>query len=578
MPMRLVLVLLLAVATLNLAAGAEADHVAAIQETETKAQKDVRMAWWRAARFGMFIHWGLYSIPAKGEWVMCNDKIPVADYKALAAQFNPTKFDADAWVAVAKAAGMKYMVITAKHHDGFAMFDSKVDPFNIVDATPFKRDPMKELAAACQKAGIKFGFYYSQSQDWTAVGGAARFGHWDKAQDGDYATYFKTKAIPQVQELLSNYQPFPAVIWFDTPTSMTPEIAGEMVKVLNQHPNLIWNNRLGASYSGDTETPEGSIPTKGYPGRDWETCMTLNDSWGYNKGDLRFKSTQTLLDNLIDIASKGGNYLLNVGPDSTGTIPQPEVDRLLQIGKWLDVNGAAIYGTSGSPFHQALDWGRVTQSPGKLYLHVFNWPADGKFRVPITNQVTKAYLLASPQTSLAMTKDHDGVVVQLPGTPPSTDALPTVAVLEINGSPACLFWVRQADNGVLTLTADDAILEGDSINLGNGSGEPALFWSYVTNYAHWNIRINKPGTYKVAMEYALDPSSPGVTITITAGDQTMTAVPPKTANWGEYKLADVGTITFPHAGDYDFKFSGVKNGPYNYLVDPLRKLVLTPVP
>jgi alpha-L-fucosidase len=577
--MRIFLVLLFLVfASARFAMAADDAHVPAIQETETKAQKDARMAWWRAARFGMFIHWGLYALPAKGEWVLNNDKIPVATYKALATQFNPTQFDANAWVSLAKVAGMKYMVITAKHHDGFAMFDSKVDPFNIVDATPFKRDPLKELAAACEKQGIKLGFYYSQSQDWTAPGGAARFGHWDKAQDGDYATYFHTKAIPQVKELLNNYKPFPAVLWFDTPTSMTPELAGDMVKVLNQYPQLIWNNRLGAGYSGDTETPEGSIPTKGYPGRDWETCMTLNDSWGYNKGDQRFKSTQTLLDNLIDIASKGGNYLLNVGPDATGIIPQPEVDRLKEIGQWLDVNGAAIYGTSGSPFHQSLTWGRVTQSPGKLYLHVFDWPADGKIRVPISNQVTKAYLLAQPRTVLAHTSDHDGVVVQLPGEPAAASALPTVAVLEFVGPPVCLFWVMQADDGVLTLTADDAILVGDSINLGNGSGQPALFWSYVTNYAHWNIRIKKPGTYKVAMEYALDPSSPGSTITMTAGDQTLTAIPPKTANWGDYKLVEVGTIKFPRAGDYDFKFSGTKNGPYNYLVDPLRKLVLTPTP
>ena len=218
--------------------------VPAIQDTETPAQRDARMEWWREARFGMFIHWGLYSIPAGtwdgkqipgiGEWIMNNASIPVADYKALAPEFNPTSFNAHDIVALAKSAGMKYIVITSKHHDGFAMFDSKANPFNIVDATPFKRDPLQELAAECRKQGIKLGFYYSQDQDWTAPGGAAyKTGdhdppthHWDKAQDGDFDTYLHTKAIPQIKELFSNYGEFPAVIWFDTPTNdMTPAAA-----------------------------------------------------------------------------------------------------------------------------------------------------------------------------------------------------------------------------------------------------------------------------------------------------------------------------------------------------------------
>jgi alpha-L-fucosidase len=323
------------------------------------------MAWWREARFGMFIHWGLYSVPAGtwdgqqipslGEWIMNNASIPVADYKALAPKFNPTGFSAHDIVALAKSAGMKYIVITAKHHDGFAMFDSKANPFNIVAATPFHRDPLRELAEECRKQGLKLGFYYSQDQDWTAPGASAILRgkhdpithHWDKAQDGDFDTYLHTKAIPQIKELLSNYGDFPAVVWFDTPTAnMTPERAAEIVALVNQHPNLIWNNRLGGTYKGDTETPEQFIPAQGYPGRDWEACMTINDTWGYKSYDTNFKSTETLLRNLIDIASKGGNYLLNVGPDSNGVIPAPEADRLRAMGQWLAVNGEAIYSTT----------------------------------------------------------------------------------------------------------------------------------------------------------------------------------------------------------------------------------------
>ena len=274
----------------------------------------------------------------------------MAQYQQLAPHFNPTRFDADAWVSMARDAGVKYIVITAKHHDGFAMFRSKANPFNIYDATPFHRDPLKELAAACQKYGLRLGFYYSQDQDWTAPGAAAIHGHWDKAQDGSFARYLEDKAIPQLKELLAHYQPFPSVIWFDTPTDeMTPELAGKIVTLLNRYPNLIWNNRLGGGYKGDTQTPEQKIPGRGFPGEDWETCMTINGTWGYKQNDHNFKSPETLLRNLIDIASKGGNYLLNVGPDATGVIPQPEVDRLLAIGRWLKVNGEAIYGTGPTP-------------------------------------------------------------------------------------------------------------------------------------------------------------------------------------------------------------------------------------
>ncbi len=296
------------------------DHIAtsathpvpAIQDTETAAQRDARMQWWREARFGMFIHWGLYSVPAGvwngkqvpgiGEWIMNHAAIPVADYEALVPQFNPIGFSAHDIVALAKSAGMKYIVVTAKHHEGFAMFDSKANPFNITAATSFKRDPLHELADECRKQGIKLGFYYSQDQDWTAPGGSAygdrhisglQEGHWDKAQDGDFNAYVHNKVIPQLKELLSNYGEFPAVIWFDTPTAnMKPELAAEIVALLNQHPNLIWNNRLGGGYQGDTETPEQYVPPQGFPDRDWESCMTINDTWGFKSYDTNFKSTE----------------------------------------------------------------------------------------------------------------------------------------------------------------------------------------------------------------------------------------------------------------------------------------------
>jgi len=433
--------------------------VRSIQETGTLGEKNERMKWFREARFGMFIHWGLYAIPAGrwhgtqvpgiGEWILNSASIPVAEYKALAARFNPTRFSAARIVGLAKSAGMKYIVITSKHHDGFAMFDSKADRFNIVQATPFKRDPLKELAAECRKQGVKLGFYHSQDQDWTASGGAALKTddhkpptyHWDPAQDGSFPEYLHRKAIPQIRELLTNYGEFPAIVWFDTPTKdMTPELAGEIVTILNEHPKLIWNNRLGGGYSGDTETPEQYIPSQGFPGRDWESCMTMNDTWGYKQDDTNFKSTETLLRNLIDIASKGGNFLLNIGPMATGEVPSTEVERLHEMGKWLAVNGASIYATqptlfgaeagafsttekdkSGNPkFMPSWKW-RSTTAADKIYIHLFEWPHSIPFHLDkIPREVRGAYLLADKtKTPLKVTKRENGLDVTLPEQAPN---------------------------------------------------------------------------------------------------------------------------------------------------------------
>jgi len=401
-----------------------------------------RMQWWTDAKFGMFIHWGVYSVPAgfyqgkpvpdAGEWIMNRGKIPVAEYKAFAKQFNPVKYDPEAWVKIAKAAGMKYIVITSKHHDGFALFESKATDWNVVDATPYGKDLLKPLAEACRKGGIKLGFYYSQAQDWNNPGGAS--GHWDEAQNGSMDEYLDKIAVPQVREILSGYGDI-AILWWDTPANMTRERVEKFLPILKEHPDMITNSRLGGGIMGDTENPEQFVPATGYPGRYWEVCMTMNDTWGFKSDDHNWKSTRNLILKLSDIVSKGGNFLLNIGPTSLGEIPQPSIERLQQIGEWMKINSEAIYGTQAGPFPY-LPWGRTTLKGQKLYLHVVSWPKKGVLTLPLMNKALRSWTLASPNLGLDLKQNSSLIEISVPATAP--DSLLTVVVLEFEGNPKVL--------------------------------------------------------------------------------------------------------------------------------------------
>jgi len=435
----------------------------AAQTTVSKPlSQDEKMKWFREAKFGLFIHWGLYAVPAGtwkgqqiqgiGEWIMNRAKIPVKEYEQLAGQFNPVKFNAEEWVQMAEDAGMKYIVITSKHHDGFAMYGSKVTKYNIVDATPFKRDPLKELAAACAKHNIRFGFYYSQSQDWHEPGGAGNT--WDfpsddeKSKSGAYDKYLREKAEPQVKELLTGYGPV-CLIWFDTARMMNVnDRAQRFLDICHTlQPACLIDGRLGTK--GDYRSMgDNAIPNQ-VVNEDWEVPATLNRTWGYKSYDNDWKTPEDLTFKLVDIVSKGGNYLLNVGPTAEGLIPQPSQDNLRAVGHWLKVNGAAIYGAGPTPFGEELgapdpagkkdkkgnpafsaktDW-RCTTKPGKLYIHLFKWPS-GSFELPATkDKVTKAYLLADPQKQ-ALTARQNGQKwsISLPAAAP--DKTDSVLVLE----------------------------------------------------------------------------------------------------------------------------------------------------
>ena len=335
--------------------------------TESKQERDSRMEWWRDATFGMFIHWGAYAVPAGsyngkeygriGEWIMHSANIPIPEYEKFVKQFNPIQFNAKEWVAVAKKAGIKYIVITSKHHDGFCIWDSKVTNYDIMDASPFKRDILKELSDACKAAGIKMCFYHS-IMDWHQPDAESKkdYTH-QNSVNPNFAKYREEYLKPQLKELIEKYDP--AVLWFDGEwiPEWTEEQGRDLYNYLrNLKPDLIINNRVGKGRSGmqgmnkykdaagDFGTPEQEI-LEGTSDSDWESCMTMNDTWGFKKNDNNWKSSETLIHNLIDIAAKGGNYLLNVGPTAEGLIPAPSVDRLKDMGYWLDINGEAIYAT-----------------------------------------------------------------------------------------------------------------------------------------------------------------------------------------------------------------------------------------
>ncbi len=552
---------------------------------ETPAERDARMKWWQEARFGMFIHWGLYAVPAgewKGktnyaEWIRNRAEIPLKEYDKFVGRFKPVRFDADRWVRMAKRAGMKYVVITSKHHDGFCMWPSELTNYD-VDSTPLKIDIMGQLRRACEKEGIRFCMYHS-IMDWHHPDYLPRR-KWEKDRpvDGaDYGRYVKYMK-GQLAELVKQYQP--GVLWFDG--EWEPTWTHEQGKDLYQFvrsldPNIIINNRVDkgrrgmegmtekGEFRGDFGTPEQQIPATGIPGADWETCMTMNGHWGWNKNDKNWKSDKDLIRKLVDIASKGGNFLLNIGPKPDGTFPQQAIDRLEAIGKWMDVNGQAIYGTAACPTGRPT-WGRITTKSldngnTRLFLHIFDWPADGKIDVAVANKPIKCTLLANNSCAIKAASDPNGLTVTLTGNAP--DLICSVVVLDVVGSPQPLkMCARQAKDGSVTLKAQDAEIhnpkDGQAARYESGHGKDNIgYWMDPRAWVEWDVRIDKPGTFDVVAQMGSTTDGPQVRVVI--GDQQLTGAARDTGSWDKYATVTLGQITI------------VKSGPCRLEVHPVKE-------
>ena len=541
------------------------------------------LAWWREARFGMFIHWGVYAVPAGrwkgqkipglGEWIMFNRKIPVAEYEKLATKFSPARFDADSWVRLAKKAGMKYLVITSKHHDGFVMFRSAASRFNIADATPWGRDPMKALAAACRRHGLRFCFYYSQYQDWHDPDGAGNDWDYDERKKV-FRRYLDRTVKPHLRELLTQYGPID-LIWFDTPMTMSRRHSLELRRfVRGLQPDCLVSGRIGNDLGDYGSLGDNMIPVGRVQG-DYETPVTINETWGYKSYDRNWKSARTLLCLIVDLASKGVNCLLNVGPTAKGVIPIPSVTRLKEIGRWMRVHGEAIYGASASPFPYEPEWGRMTQKPGRLYLIFFNWPKGAFVLRGLKNRVTEARVLGPKGARLQVEHGRDpgtGVdVLTLRGLPPKPESQLGVVRLKIRGRAAvadqsCL----QQPDGVIQLPAILAqILNSPSArSMGVSRHGVTTGWTNKANRMSWRFKLLSVGTYDVFVQWskrkgATRPPRHRVAVEIAgrrlACDLCEDAVvaTPRTGHLPE-SLARAGTVTFDSPGTYTTKLRAIR--------------------
>jgi alpha-L-fucosidase len=540
---------------------------------DSQTNLDARLAWWRDARFGMFIHWGVYSglgnefHGRKGggyaEHIQRILKIPIPVYRQeVAGNFNPTNFNADEWVHLARDAGMKYIVITAKHHDGFAMWPTKVNDYNIMDATPWHHDPMADLKTACDKYGIKFGFYYSQAFDWgnsnapgndweyNNPGGDKKIGgtDWWETKPEFMASarkYVDTKAIPQLRELIKLYHP--AILWFDTSGKLPPSENLRIMKAVREaDPDVVISGRLvhgWGDYDDTTDRPANFPPHDG----DWEGIPTTDESYGWNPFDASHKPPSHFIQLLAKASARGGNVLLNIGPMGNGEIDPKDVTILKGIADWWKVNGDSIRGTTRTPL-PVQTWGESTRKGQTLYLHIFDWPTNGQLVVGgLKPDVKNAFMLAFepnqpvaeffPQCPFTRINPLD-VSITLPNSSPTIpDKADTVVVLNCAGD------IQTDTNRLLqpefpldTLRAFDGELHGKGLKFGPGkkTDDVVLDWTRTNQFVAWLVRAqtNQFTQYEVSVNYDAPAESAGSTFCVlfelgpefkkTMGPETLT--------------------------------------------------------
>ncbi len=545
---------------------------AAVAE-EHAGSKDERMAWWREARFGMFIHWGLYSV-AGGEWegrrneeiaswMMHEFRIPPDQYETLMSGFTAERYRPAEWAALAKRAGMKYAVFTAKHHEGFSLFDTKHTDYNVMN-TPAGRDVTSEYLAAFRAAGLRAGLYFTLF-DWHhpeyPVKGDGLHPMRDdpvfQEQPRDLDKYLDFMHA-QVRELLEGYGQVDVMWWDFSYGNMHGEAwrTQDLVEMcLKLQPGIVMNNRTHLdshiNAEGDFATAEQFVPPDGIPGLDWETCMTINNTWGYKPHDLDYKSSLTLIRTLVDVVSKGGNFLLNVGPRPDGTIPETQVERLEDIGDWMAVNGDAIYGTTASPFSERLPWGRATtklndDGTALLYLHVFDWPSSRDILLPpLANQIQGVSMMDGGE-ALAFSETNEGILIELPQQPRHDAA--TVLVMEIDGAPlASVPRIQPDGNGVYRLAAAASERHGSTLIYPSGGGEDSVGnWTNPDEWVSWRLSVPEAGSYQVQITYGCDDGSGG-TYRIAVADHALDGVVRPTGGWFQRRTESPGIIELPAA-------------------------------
>jgi alpha-L-fucosidase len=563
---------------------------------ETQEEWDTRMSWWREARFGMFIHWGVYAVPAghyEGRslgvcWLLNSTKMPLAEYEKFAQAFNPQKYDPEFWAQLARRAGMKYMVLTARHHDGFALWPSEASNWNIRDATPYGEDLIGPLAQAARNEGLRFGLYYSHAKNWYHPGGIKSIpmgseDGWDERQKGTYLTYWDTYGIPQLEEILS-YKP--DILWWDQPVGMTEEIGIELVKRTQQVPGIIQNDRLIGGFGGHYSTHEQNIPPRAHEG-DFEICMTMNSQWGYKKNLNDWKSTKELIQILCEVASIGGNLLLNVGPDAQGCIPNESVKRLEEIGAWMEVNSESIYGTTASPFH-ILPWGKATMKEKdngfNIYLHVFNWPNDGELFVPgLRNNPQSITLLSTGEIVSARqaTRDYPGLLIEVPRQGP--DPYVSVIKLELGGKPDVVpNYLKQAQDGSLKLKLSFCERDGfasDHIKMADYNGIPHIeSWKKEESKLVWRIHIEQPGTFDLRGVLSAESEDKAMLVRVDQSGENLMPITP-TGDYEEFAEQDLGNITISTTGDHVIEIRAHNNkGEQSWTNGfKIRELILIPI-